>query len=101
MELLMSDHYPCFQKPARPVNRNYPPCACPHNFHCAALIRDLIREAIEAERARAAAAEAELWGACFGQDAQANQQSKDKRIIRAASARALLTLLNTTPKQAD
>jgi hypothetical protein len=97
----MSDHCPCFQKPERPGNRNHPPCACPHNFHCAALIRDLIREAIEAERARAAAAEAELWGACFGQGEQANRHAKDKRIIRAASGRAFLTLLNTPPKQAD
>jgi len=97
----MPNHCPCFQKLERCGNRNHPLCACPHKYRCAALIRDLIREAIQAERARAAASEAELWSACFGQGPQVDQRAKDKRIIRAASARAFLTLLSTTPKQAD
>ena len=78
---------------------NHP--GCPDCVKCTASLRKLIREAIEAERARTAAAEAELWAACFRQGPQVDQRAKDKRIIRAASARAFLTLLNTTLKQAD
>jgi len=54
----------------------------------------LIREEIQADRARAAAKEAEQWEGCFGAKSPSDRKAKQRRIVQVASSRAFLALLN-------
>ncbi len=65
-------------------------CQRSNTCGCITLIRQLVYEAIEAERTRTAAAEAEVWSGCFGD-----------RIVRVASGRALLCFLRTPQMRTD
>jgi hypothetical protein len=60
------------------------------------LIDHLVRNAVEADRARIAEEEAEQWRTCFGPAAPPDQASRARRIIQIASARAVLAM-NATP----
>jgi hypothetical protein len=53
-----------------------------------------VREQVEAAFARAAAEEAALWDRCFGENAPADPKAKTARIIRVASMRAALAIVN-------
>jgi len=61
---------------------------------CSKAIRQLIRDAIQADRRRAAVEEAEQWESCFGATAPSNWKAKQRRIVQVASGRAVLALLN-------
>jgi hypothetical protein len=67
---------------------------CPRQSCCSDFIRQLIRAEIQADRARAAAEEAEQWESCFGATAPSNWKAKQRRIVQVASGRAVLALLN-------
>lgn len=56
--------------------------------------RNMIQKAIEDDRARAAAEEWAQWSQCFGEDAAAGEKAKRRKIIKIASARAALSILN-------
>ena len=76
-------------------------CQRSNTCGCITLIRQLVYEAIEAERTRTAAAEAEVWSGCFGDSAPANQKARHDRIVRVASGQALLCFLRTPQMRTD
>jgi hypothetical protein len=55
------------------------------------LFSELVRKAVEAELERRTAQEARQWSRCFGSGAPKSRKKQVDRIIRVASARALMT----------
>jgi hypothetical protein len=72
---------------------------CSRQSCCSDFIRQLIHREIQADRARAAAEEAEQWERCFGATAPSNWKARQRRIVRVASSRAFLGLLNRPNSQ--
>ena len=58
------------------------------------LIRKIVSEALEQQRAREAAEEAALWASCFGPGAPSHPKARLDQIVRIASGRAFLTIMN-------
>lgn len=60
----------------------------------AARLRRIVQQKIKAALERAAAKEAADWERCFGNGAPADPELKLARIVRVASTRALLSMIN-------
>jgi hypothetical protein len=75
----------------------FAPQGCP----CAlvVLIDQLVKRAVEAERARAATEEAQLWSRAFGLNTPSDHDAQVGRIVEIASARALLATMNADSSQ--
>ena len=59
-----------------------------------ALIRECVRQEVTAEFERQKAAEAAMWADCFADGAAAEPKRQRDRVMRLASSRAALSILN-------